>query len=86
MFIRQFLLFLGGGGISTGDAQLTVMNSTISDNSAGFGGGIIAGALTVMNSTISGNVASSVFGGGGIYCSGPVTVTNSTFGGNSASA
>jgi hypothetical protein len=81
------VLFLGGGGISAGDALLIVMNSTISGNSAGLGGGILTGGdaqLTVMNSTISGNVATSVPGGGGIYCSGPVTVTNSTISGNSA--
>jgi hypothetical protein len=55
-----------GGGIYISSGQLTVMNSTISDNSAGLanalsgtGGGIFydGGTVTVTNSVISGNSA-----------------------------
>lgn len=94
----------GGGGInsdgSSGSATLTVINSTLSGNSAGngFGGGISnngtfggSATLIVVNSTLSGNSASQL-GGGGIDTdasaggSAPVTVTNSTLSGNSGAA
>jgi CSLREA domain-containing protein len=58
-----------GGGISS-SAPLTIINSTISNNSTpnnlvGSGGGIrAAGNLTVINSTISGNGAATTLGGG----------------------
>jgi len=72
---------------------LTILNCTLSGNSAGDaidGGGIISGTfkspggVTVINSTISGN---SAFGGGGgiaIDYGGGLTVVNSTISGNSA--
>ena len=75
------------GGV-TNNGQLTVTNSTFSNNSAAFGAG--AGiynngdhsALSVVNSTFSGNSAGS---GGAIYNNyGTATITNSTFSGNSA--
>jgi hypothetical protein len=86
---------LNGGGIATDGAQLTVMNSTISGNSAGCsGGGIYAfnGQLTVMNSTISGNGCEGVSPpcemgqGGGMFIGGgaTATVTDSTFSDNFA--
>ena len=55
-----------GGGICSRGA-VTITNSTISGNTASWGGGINhlgSGTLTVTNSTISGNSASF---GGGIY-------------------
>src|SRR5262245_8190558 len=74
-----------GGGIYASDANLTVVNSTISDNevTAGFfcdtGGGISAGGtVTVTNSVISGN---SSGWGGGMSVSGNVSVTDSTISG-----
>ena len=76
----------GYGGIhAEGIPSLTVINSTISGNSAnagqGRGGGIhAANGLTVENSSISGNSAAT--SGGGIY--GGATVVNSTISGNSA--
>ena len=71
---------------------LTILNSTISANSATGGGGggfVIAGTADMTNSTISGNSASEFnFGigfGGGIHISaGTLTVTNSTITSNSA--
>jgi hypothetical protein len=78
-----------GGGIMSGQlfktpADVTVVNSTISGNSApGFGGGIAGGywRVTIVNSTISGNSAGD--SGGGI--SGAfVAIMNSTISGNSA--
>ena len=92
----------GGGGIYSdgsegGSATLTLVNSTLSDNSApgGFGGGISnngseggSATLSVANSTLSGN--SSGGGGGGaidndatVGGSAPTTVSNSTLSGNS---
>jgi hypothetical protein len=82
-----------GPGVSNVAGLLTVLNSTLSGNSAGEalnGGGIMSGPLfktvagvTLINSTISGNSASG-FGGGiaGGYWG--VTIVNSTISGNSA--
>jgi hypothetical protein len=82
-----------GPGVSNVAGFLTVLNSTLSGNSAGQaldGGGIMSGPLfktvagvTLINSTISGNSASG-FGGGiaGGYWG--VTIVNSTISGNSA--
>ena len=82
----------GGGGIYNA-GTLTVIDSTISDNSVGSGAGGIAainggggiyndGTLTVTNSTFISN--SALNDGGGIYNDGTLTVTNSTFTSNSA--
>jgi hypothetical protein len=72
-----------GGGIYNYDGTLTVSNSTLSGNSANFGGGIWSnGTLTVTNSILSSNFAQV---GGGIEGSGNVTVSNSTLSANSAS-
>ncbi|HEX8287248.1 MAG TPA: choice-of-anchor Q domain-containing protein, partial [Pyrinomonadaceae bacterium] len=82
----------GGGGIrSDNGANLNIINSTISDNSAPFssGGGILSFSsnVTITNSTISGNSASSSVsgnGGGGIGLnSSNATITNSTIYNNS---
>ena len=55
---------LKGGGIYNSGA-LTLINSTVSSNSARNGGGIYnSGTLTFVNSTVSGNSAAQ---GGGIY-------------------
>ncbi|MGI8691106.1 MAG: choice-of-anchor Q domain-containing protein, partial [Thermomicrobiales bacterium] len=72
-----------GGGIGN-RGTLTVTSSTLSGNSAQFGGGIYnaGGTLTVTNSTLSANSTSG--GGGGILNNGTLTVTNSTLAGNSA--
>jgi Pectinesterase len=73
-----------GGGISN-EGTLTVLNSTLADNSAGtFGGGGILneGTLTVLNSTFSDNSAHD--GGGIANFDGTLTVLNSTFSDNSA--
>ncbi|AFZ51399.1 Ig-like domain-containing protein [Dactylococcopsis salina] len=76
-----------GAGIYNHE-NLTLINTTISDNSATeWGGGIYnnyTGTLTLINSTISGN--SAAFGGGGIFnggSGGNVTLINSTISGNS---
>src|SRR5215471_20767406 len=79
-----------GGGISNigfGDpalAAVTVTNSVITGNGAGYSGGGIhnGGSMTVSNSTISSNIAGAH--GGGIYSTGPLTVTNCTVSSNSA--
>jgi hypothetical protein len=82
-----------GPGVWNIGGFLTVLDSTLSGNSAGQaldGGGIMSGTLfktpanvTLVNSTISGNSASRAGGGiaGGYW---GVTIVNSTISGNSA--
>jgi hypothetical protein len=81
-----------GPGVFNDSATVTILNSTISGNSAGQfsgGGGIYASGFktppltTVTNSTISGNSASDA--GGGIFNQyGGISIVNSTISGNSA--
>ena len=76
----------GGGVFSLGD--VTLLNSTVSDNSTagGPGGGIDSfGSVTLIGSTVSGNSAAGTFNaGGGISTfTGNVVLTNSTVSGNS---
>ena len=75
---------LNGGG-STPGTMLTVLNCVISNNGAGFGGGIWSfGPLAVTNSVISGNSASE--SGGGIWSGGErLTISNSTISSNQSS-
>jgi hypothetical protein len=81
------LIFTGGKSNSVAlfinMGNLTLTNSTVSDNSASQGGGGIynSGSLTLTNSTVSDN--SSEYGGG-IYNSGSLTLTNSTVSDNSS--
>jgi parallel beta-helix repeat protein len=70
-----------GGGISS-NGNVTIINSTISGNSAGVGGGIYIGGespnignLTVIDSTISGNSADD---GGGVSSLGNFTLSGCT--------
>ncbi len=73
------------GGAILSRENLTLTGSAISDNSAGFGGGLFndGGALTLTGSTISGN--SALFDGGGLWSyKGSATITNSTVSGNAA--
>ena len=73
-----------GGAIST-SGVLSVVNSTISGNSADVDGGGIDGSagssIIIVNSTIVGNSAAT---GGGISSDGPVQLRNSIVAGNSA--
>ena len=77
-----------GGGIYVTSGQLTIVNSSIDDNSsASQGGGLEnhGGNLTLTNCTVSGN--SAVQGGGGLATNvygGTTTLTNCTVSGNSA--
>ena len=73
-----------GGGIYNG-GTLTLTNSTVSGNSAGYGGGIFnagTGTLTLTNSTVSANTATN--SGGGIYNGGDATLANTIVAGNGA--
>jgi hypothetical protein len=86
-----------GGALYNGDGTVTISESIISANRAGFGGGIASnGALayggdgiTLTNSTVTGNMAVTGGGvgnggdGGGGY-TGLVVVNNSTISGNTA--
>ena len=68
-----------GGGIYNDDATLTIVDSTVSNNSTNSTGAGIYNSrmLTIVNSTVSGN--SALFShGGGIANFGTMTFTNST--------
>jgi hypothetical protein len=74
----------GAGIYNCPSSTLTLVNTTISNNSALIGGAICnGGTLTIINSTFSGNVARQ-HEGGGIANYGTLTITNSTFSGNVA--
>ncbi len=84
-FITGNTAFFGGGLAITADSSVTLVNSTISNNSVPGGsissaGGIHnLGTLTIANSTISGNTTIKGFAnGGGIWTSGTLTVRHST--------
>ena len=75
-----------GGGVGNFGGTFTVLNSTISGNSAIVRGGGVAnygGTLTVLNSTISGNSAAL---GGGVACQlgGTLTLARTLVSGNTA--
>ena len=75
----------GGGGIYNGSgATLNLIDSSVTDNHAGWSGGGIYSffgtTTTITRSTISGNVSNDV--GGGIRSLGNATITNSTISGN----
>jgi hypothetical protein len=70
------------GGAIEGTGTLTVIDSTLTNNSTGNDGGAIdaAGSLTLVNSTIYGNTAGEA---GGIFATSSVTIVNSTITSNS---
>ena len=73
----------GGIRIETPSRTVTVISSTISNNTAGFGGGISADNIDLSGSTVSTNTATS--DGGGLFSfSGTVALTGSTITGNQA--
>ncbi|HZE56783.1 MAG TPA: Ig-like domain-containing protein [Chthoniobacterales bacterium] len=90
-----------GGGIfnhaaNSSDASLTLIESTVSNNTAIYGGGVgnlandgRTATLTIIRSTVSGNTTPGG-GGGGIVniinsgSNGTLTITNSTVSGNSS--
>ncbi len=76
------------GGISFSGVTSSIINSTISGNTAGFCGGFFvnSGTMIVVNSTISGNTATNSNGGG--FCvstDGSTTLRNVTITNNTAS-
>jgi hypothetical protein len=76
----------GAGIYNCPSSTLTLINTTMSENSAEVGGAICnGGALTVINSTFSGNVARQ-HRGGGIGNYGLLIIANSTFTGNTSGA
>ncbi len=81
----------GGGGIFNDGGILSVVEATISGNTAnGNGGGIFneaGGLVDISRTTISGNIASGSAGseGGGILNLGSITINDSTLSGNTAS-
>ena len=84
--ISDMTIRYGQGGIYNYDTQITISNSTITDNN---GSGILTqnSDLTITGSTISNNISQN--SGGGIYnrsrgVNSTVTIINSTLSGNSA--
>lgn len=83
---------LAGAGVANYRGTITIVESTISSNTARVGGGVgnYQGTVTITGSTITDNVASfpdapHLAGGGGIYNDyGTLTVENSTVSGNRA--
>ncbi len=76
---------VNGGGICI-NGTLTVSNSTISGNTAGWGGGIygsLDSSITITDSEISGNTVTD--NGGGIFINGTLNISNSTVSSNTAS-
>lgn len=74
----------GAGIYNCPSSTLTLINTTVTNNSALIGGGICnGGLLTIINSTVSNNVARQQRGGG-IANYGTLILTNSTFHGNSS--
>jgi len=74
-----------GGGIGN-SGTLTITGSTIDNNLAGHGGGILnydSGILTINGSTIKNNSANLI--GGGIYNEGTLTITESIISDNRSS-
>jgi hypothetical protein len=68
-----------GGGVVIWNADVTLQDCVIQNNSALSGGGIENwGDLTVERCTISGNVATGNFGGGGIYNLGTLVLIDSS--------
>ena len=75
----------GGGGIYNGEfATLVLVDSTVTNNTAGWSGGGVFSffntSTTIMRSTISNNVSSDV--GGGLRLLSNADITNSTISGN----
>lgn len=83
-----------GGGLAAFNGTVNVSNSTIKNNTAGFGGGISNGwttfggngTLNIFQSSITGNQAISILegNGGGVFSFGAMNIANSTISGNSA--
>ena len=74
----------GAGIYNCPSSTLTLVNTTVSDNSAVIGGAICnGGLLTIINSTITANVAHK-HKGGAIANYGTLILTNSTVSGNSS--
>jgi CSLREA domain-containing protein len=85
-------IYLNGSVSSGSPASLSIVNSTISNNtiSAGEGGGMFIlsfATVSIQNSTISGNIVDGpAGGGGGILNTGTLFLTNCTVNGNSVTA
>lgn len=75
-----------GGGIRIGaGASATIVDATVSGNTADEGGGVDnSGTLTLRRSTVAGNTA--VKKGGGVLNSGTLQIVNSTIDGNAANS
>jgi CSLREA domain-containing protein len=86
--IRNGEVVVGGGGGLFNSGDLTIRNSTITDNQSQAGGGIAATSttspVTLENVTISGNRSSGFGGGISLAANAPLTANNVTITGNAA--
>ncbi|MGH8042846.1 MAG: choice-of-anchor Q domain-containing protein [Rudaea sp.] len=83
--------YSGGGGVYAKHVSAAISNSTVANNSANRGGGVVGHisysnyySTTLSNSTVSGNSATNYGGGVSETESGPITLTNTVVAGNSA--
>ena len=82
----------GGVGRISNDGNITITDSTFSNNTAQSGGGAFyfrnKGDVSISGSTFSGNTASDDSGGGAVFSlnAGLFTVTSSTFSGNTSTS
>jgi predicted outer membrane repeat protein len=76
---NAYLSQISEGGAMTVDGVAILLNSTISNNVAFFGGAVYGGSLFLANDNFSNNGANA---GGAIYTGGQVSITNCTFSGN----
>jgi hypothetical protein len=82
----------GAGGaitVITSNSTLTLLDATVSGNTAGLGGGLATlgntATVNLIRSTIAGNTATGSYGGGlSLRATGTVNVVNSTIAGNQA--
>lgn len=75
----------GGAIYNCPGSILTIVDTSITNNTGNAGGGICnGGALTILDSTFSGNTARRYNGGGAIFNYGVLTIGNSTISGNRA--
>ncbi len=88
-YIYDNLSWSSGGGVDSYQSNLSINNSTISDNLGNHGGGLSLreGTFSIINSTIFNNYADGSAFGGGIYLNnGTTTITNCTISNNESTS
>src|SRR5690606_13869437 len=70
-----------GGGVRSFDGTIVIEDSTISGNSAAYGGGVFGQEVSLLGTTVSDN--SALLGGGGVGAA-TLSLSNSSISGNSS--